>query len=351
MTEGTRNRANQELHRVLPALTLMIFAPMIAEVLPGATRISSMFVLPIEILVWGGGAVSIRFAVRRFQLGWLNLLLLAMALAVAEEFVIQQTSLAPLVIKIKGVEYARAFGVNYLYFLWALIYESVFVVIIPIGIVELIFYEQRDLPWLNTAGLAIVAFLFLPASFLAWYTWTQIARVEVFHVEAYDPPLNQLAIAAVSVGVLIGLAVGPARGWLARKPKGVRPPRPLVLFLLSGSATLGVFGLELLSFGILPEFPASVGVSIALTLIVLMIVFVPRFRVHESWKVWHEIGMLYGAIIFNMAAFFVAFIDATPIDLYGKIVMNIFAVLLLIWLAAHVRTLQLLRSPGSSQTI
>ena len=57
-----------------------------------------------------------------------------MALSVAEECVIQQTSLAPLVFKIKGVEYARAFDVNYVYFLWALIYEGLFVVFIPIGL-------------------------------------------------------------------------------------------------------------------------------------------------------------------------------------------------------------------------
>ena len=93
---------------------------MVAEVLPGATRISSIFVLPIEIVIWGGGAVMIREVVRRRQLGWLNMLLLAVALAITEECLIQQTSLAPMVIKLKGEEYARAFGVNYLYFLWCL---------------------------------------------------------------------------------------------------------------------------------------------------------------------------------------------------------------------------------------
>jgi len=96
---------------VTPALTLMILAPLLTEILPGATRFSSLFVLPIEICVWGGGAVLIRDAVRRWQLGWLNMLLLAIALAVAEECLIQQTSLAPLVIRLKGVTYARALGV------------------------------------------------------------------------------------------------------------------------------------------------------------------------------------------------------------------------------------------------
>src|SRR5947199_8556204 len=119
---------SQKTNDLGPALVLMLLSPLLTEVLPGATRFSSIFVLPIEICVWGGGALLIRYAVRRWQLGWRNMLLLALALAVAEECLIQQTSLAPLVIQIKDQTYARAFGVNYVYLLWALVYESVFVV-------------------------------------------------------------------------------------------------------------------------------------------------------------------------------------------------------------------------------
>src|SRR6185437_10819362 len=110
---------------ITPALTLMLLAPLITEVLPGATRFSSMFVFPIEMCVWGAGAVLIRYFVRLRQLGWVSILLQAIGLAVAEECLIQQTSLAPMVIRLKGVTYARAFGVNYVYFTWAIIYESV----------------------------------------------------------------------------------------------------------------------------------------------------------------------------------------------------------------------------------
>ena len=114
--------------KAAPGLSLMLLAPLLAEILPGATRLSAIFVLPIEICMWGGGALFIRYAVRRWQLGWRNMLLLALALAIAEECLIQQTSLAPLVIQIKGQVYARAFCVNYVYLLWALVYEAVFVV-------------------------------------------------------------------------------------------------------------------------------------------------------------------------------------------------------------------------------
>src|SRR4029079_18130918 len=157
LNETAYSPARSRFARALPALSLMVLSPLVAEVLPGATRISAIFVLPIEILIWGGGTVLIREAVRRWQLGWRNLLLLALALAIAEECLIQQTSLAPVVVKLKGEEYARGFGFNYVYFLWALIYEVAFLVFFPIGLAELIFRSRRREPWLNAAGAVMIA--------------------------------------------------------------------------------------------------------------------------------------------------------------------------------------------------
>src|ERR1700742_5346316 len=98
------------IQRIVPALTLLVAAPLIAEVLSGSTRLRALFVFPIEMCVWGGGALMIRAAVRHWRLRWPAFVLLGLALAVAEECLIQQSSLAPLVIKLKGVEYAGAFG-------------------------------------------------------------------------------------------------------------------------------------------------------------------------------------------------------------------------------------------------
>src|SRR6185295_18173746 len=97
-------------------------------------------------------------------------------------------SLAPLVIQLKHEEYARAYGVNYVYLIWAIIYESAFVVFIPIGLAELIFLRRRTQPWVSAAGAAIILALFIPGCLLAWFTWTHIARTEVFHLSPYAPP-------------------------------------------------------------------------------------------------------------------------------------------------------------------
>lgn len=151
--------------RLAPTWTLLFLAPLIAEVLSGATRFRALFVFPIEVCVWGGGALLIRHARQRWNLGWASVLALALALAMAEETVIQQSSLAPLVIMLKGEVYARAFGVNYLYLLWALVYESIYVVFVPICLTELIFPDRREYAWMGKPGVgATMAFFALAAS-------------------------------------------------------------------------------------------------------------------------------------------------------------------------------------------
>ena len=151
----------------------------------------------------------IRYAVRRLHLGWANMLALALSLAIAEECLIQQTSLAPMVLQLKGETYARALGVNYVYFLWALVYEAVFVVILPVHLVELMFPSRREELWVSKTGLVVTAVLFVLGSFLAWFSWTRIARSSVFRVPVYTPPLGAILIATAAIGVLIFLALGP----------------------------------------------------------------------------------------------------------------------------------------------
>src|SRR5689334_21527266 len=116
--------------RVAPILTLLVLAPVIAEILEGSTHLTNLFVFPVQIGVYGCAALLIRACVRSRRKGWIALLLLAIAYAVAEECVILQTSVTPL-FAAKHV-YGRLLGVNWIYLLWAVGYESVWSIILPI---------------------------------------------------------------------------------------------------------------------------------------------------------------------------------------------------------------------------
>ncbi|HEV7607111.1 MAG TPA: hypothetical protein VGO61_07230 [Steroidobacteraceae bacterium] len=318
-----------------PAWTLVLLAPLIAEVLPGATRISSIFVFPIEVAIWGGGTLLIREAVRQWNLGWLNMLLLAFALSIAEEFLIQQTSVAPMVLQIlPGEPFARAWGINYVYFLWALFYESVLVVIMPIMLCELIFRSRRADPWLKKWSNWMVGIILVVACFPAWYSWTQIARTKIFHVPEYNPPLTHVVLGAAAIALLIFAAIGPARRALSRQGSSFTPPNPWLLGIGGVIAAVIWYGMCLLGFGIRPTFPPAIAVAVGLGLALLAIYLLPRYSAHPSWSDRHRLGLVLGTVIGSMAVSFAGFIDgASKLDLYGKIILNVIATVLLIWLA------------------
>lgn len=332
--------------RSAPAFTLVLMAPLLAEVLPGATRFSSLVVLPIEVCVWGGGALMIRYAVRRWRLGWLNLVLLGVALALAEECLIQQTSLAPMVLQLKGEVYARVAGVNYVYLLWALVYETVFVVFLPVYLVELIFPNRREGLWVSKGGLVVAGSFFLLGSFLAWFSWTQIARVKVFHLPAYNPPMGAVLVAVVAIGGLMFSALGPFRSPLTREAMPLKPPAPLLVGVISALWAALWYGLVLLAFGIAPSFPPSVAVVAGLLMAAGILFMLPRWTVDPHWRHGHAFAVIFGAMLGSMMVSFIGFIGAARADLYFKIVVNILAVALMVALGFKVRTQSALIGEG-----
>src|SRR5438067_415131 len=292
------------LNRMAPALLLAFLAPMFTEVLPGATRFSAIFVFPIELAVWGGGAVIARAIVRKLGLGWWSLLLFGLALAIAEEFLIQQTSVAPLVIRLKGETWARAFGVNYIYLLWALVYESVWVVLMPTLAVELVFPERRREPWLSGAGAIVTAALFAIGCFFAWFSWTQIARTKVFHQPPYVPPLGWVAFAFIAITLLILFALRlPSKG----SGRSLPPPRPWLLSLIGAGWAVLWYGLVVLAFGIDPAFPEAAAGAGGLFIVALLLIFMPRWAAHPKWSRAHDFALIAGSLTSSMIVSFVGF--------------------------------------------
>lgn len=320
-------------NRIAPVVTLAFMAPLFAEVLPGATRFSSIFVFPIEMAVWGGGAVMARALVRSRRLGWWSLLLLGLALSVAEEFLIQQTSVAPMVIRLKGETWARAFDVNYVYLIWALVYETAWVVLIPTLGTELIFADRREQPWLNRTGAVVTAILFLIGCFLAWFSWTQIARTKVFHQPPFTPPLYWVLIAVAAIVLLIVSSLRPRR---SATPSTVPAPLPLSLAILSAAWAALWFGLAVLAFGIAPQVSPIGAAAAGLFIALLLLFFVPRWAADPGWDRRHSYALICGGLCGSMAVSFVGFIGAAPMDLWFKIVIDVLALGWLVWLGNRV---------------
>ena len=188
-----------------PIWSLLILAPVIGEVLSGSTRLSFLFVLVPEIMVWGGGALLCRELVRRWRAGVMSLLLLGLSLSIAEEFIIQQTSIAPLPFLGANAAYARYFGINCVYLLFMLVYESVWIVLVPVQITELCFPSKSAQPWLSTRGIVVTCMSFLLGSVLAWYGWTQQARPRL-QAAPYHPPAALIFSGLAAIATLVFFA-------------------------------------------------------------------------------------------------------------------------------------------------
>lgn len=325
--------------RIGPALTLVLLAPLCAEVLPGATRLSSIFVLPIEMAIWGGGALLIREARRHLGLGWLHTLFLAFGLVLIEECLVQQTSLAPLVIQIvQGEPYARAFGLNYLYFLWALGYEAAFVVFVPILLTELVFRDRREQAWLRKPGRIVTGVIFVVACLPAWYSWTQIARVKIFHQPPFTPPPVAIALSVLALVALMLMALAPMRRNFQALRRPLAPPSPWVLAVCGFIAATLWYCLVVLAFRLRPEFPPGIAVAVGLAIAVATLYLLPRYAADARWNDGHRLGIILGTLFGSMCVSFAGFLEgAAPLDLYGKIVLDLIAAVLLVWLAVSRR--------------
>ncbi|WP_157439827.1 hypothetical protein [Terracidiphilus gabretensis] len=316
-----------------PIWTLMLLAPVIGEVLIGSTRLSILFVLIPEVLVWGGGALLCRELARLWQAGWVSLAVLGVALAVAEEFVIQQTSIAPLPFPGVNAAYGRWGGVNWVYFLFMLGYEAVWVVLTPVSVTEFLFPKRAGVPWLRVRGAIACGVGLLLGSRAAWYGWTQVARPRL-GAPSYHPPMALLEAGIAAIAVLIGLA------WLTRgmgKEKTDRRIAPA--WAVGGMAAIASAAwLELLgqNFQAHPPLSAAQAVGSEIALAVVTFALFAVWAGSTRWSVRHAWAACLGAILAIAAVSSTSRAGYSTADFVFKNVVDVLALIGLAWLGARV---------------
>lgn len=329
-----------------PIWTLLVLAPVIAEVLSGATRLSILFVLVPEMMVWGGGALLARELVRRWRAGAVSLLCLGLALSIAEEFIIQQTSIAPLPFAGANISFGRYAGVNWLYLLFMLGFESVWVVLVPVQVTELIFPSHREKPWLRRRGLIVACVAFLIGSRIAWYGWTQQARPRL-HADPYQPPIGLILIGFGSIAALIGIA------WLLRGVghAGKNESRQAANRWLAGF-TAFIFAaawFELIALVFVPYaglavwIPLTAGTAWALLAFGLLL----HWSAAGGWRDMHRFALSLGAVLGCIVMSDISSAGWTRVDLIGKFAFQALALIGLLMLRQRVRGRQL----GSTSNI
>ncbi len=179
----------------------------------------------------------------------------------------------------------------------------------------------------------VTAILFLIGCGFAWFTWTQIARVKVFHQPPYSPPVVALAGACVAIVALIAVAfrLGPGRS----PSRSFAPPRPSLLFIASLVWAIVLYALVVIAFGIAPDLSPIYPLTVSAAL-VLVALAVPHWSGHPNWKGIHAWSVAAGAVTGTMLASFVGFIQSIDVDFWFKIAMNLAALIGLIALGLRV---------------
>lgn len=309
--------------RIAPIVSLLLLAPIISELLYGAVRVSTIFILIPEVMTWGCSALLIRESIRRWNQDWRSQLLLGVALAILEEWVMQQTSISPLV-GVRQHGYARVWGVNWAYFLWAVGHESVWVVLIPVQLTELLFWDRRGENWLRPRGLLITGIVFLVGAVAAWYGWTQRARVAIFHMAPYSPPLAYILIGLTMILLLILLAyvLPPRRKTSTRTPA----PAPCIVgtVVCALAAPWEAFVIFGWGVGALPDLPFRPLLIVALFWTGLACVLMLRWTSAANWGDAHRFAVVFAGVLACILGGFVVFTigGALRMDWIGKIVFN-----------------------------
>ena len=195
----------------LPALTLLLIAPVFGEVLSTSSPPMEFFkpaVFLIQVALYGSGALLVREYARRWHKGWISILLLGMAYGIYEEGLVVRSFFDPNWVDI-GVlgSYGRMAGINWIWSISLTIFHAVMSIGLPILVVELVFPKLRTEPWLGKAGLVITGVVF--ASFLLFAPLLKLYAISI----------GEFLLCLACMAALVYLAYKWKEDWLEAKNK------------------------------------------------------------------------------------------------------------------------------------
>ncbi len=194
------------------ALTLLLLAPVIPEMLTGSTpplQFINPFSLILEVTLYGCGAILVRELVRRRGFGWRNVLLLGMAYGILEEGLVLTSWFNPYWGDLgKLSTYGRLFETSWVWATELTLFHSVVSITIPIMLAEVLFPKIASRPWLGKRGLRVTTVLLVLTSLFQFVLFALLA----FRKYGYShPPLMWVGVLALAVGLVwFGLRYRPS---------------------------------------------------------------------------------------------------------------------------------------------
>lgn len=224
----------------LPALTLLLLAPFLGEVLSGSSPPAEFLSPPVFLILvglYGCGALLVREVARAWGRGWIAILLLGMAYGIYEEGLLVRSFFDPawMDLGILG-SYGRWLGMNWIWSIALTWFHALVSISIPILLVELLFPQHSRQRWLGRGGTRVCCVIFfgmllLSPTFsnhfpmvgivacvvcillLAWlaHNWDPLEK-KAGAVNAAKPLRVGMGTLLLTLGLIVGMYALPALG-------------------------------------------------------------------------------------------------------------------------------------------
>ncbi len=269
-----------------PAWILFLLAPIVGELLTGFSppfKFLNPFVSFFLFALYGAGAVLCRELAVRTGRGWPTMLVLGAGVVLLKEGLMTASLFTPDLAGPLG-SYGRFLGVNWVWLVQSLLFESIFAIAIPILLVNLLFPQRRNEPWLNVTGAWWLIGLLLSGLILG-----------ILFLSPYHPaPIYYILTLAAAVGISIGSLSLPSTLRIT-KSKNVAAPYVFGMFSFVGTLLFALSG-WLLPRSPLPA-PITIAAFVGLAFYTLRTVLAMSGDA-QKWKDSQQAALLTGALAF-----------------------------------------------------
>jgi len=340
MSGSTEQMKGIRWQTVGPITTLIVLSPVLTELLMGKMHLSNLWLLIPEMSVYGTAALLIREMTRRLRRNWGTMLVLGLAFAILEECVILQTSLTPQFFPPAFQDnFGWAFGVQWIYLTALLWYESVYAIVLPIYLTEMLFPARRESLWLDNRGLFITAGIFVLASIGVWQLWARVGLQQYGPSTYQVSPLYIIAALIVSILIIVRILLRGSPSHTLEKANR-HAPRPWLVWLMAFGFGLVWFYLIALAF-----VPASttnnasplIPIGIALAWIGTGLIVLRHISSAVDWGDRQRLALIFGASVASMLGGVLFVLADQPIDIASKFAFDLIAIFLFIRLASRIR--------------
>jgi hypothetical protein len=199
-----------------------------------------------------------------------------------------------------------------------------------VQLVELMYPERRNQPWLRTRGLAVTAILFLLGCRIAWYGWIKRVRPMIFHAPPYHPSPLAFAAGLLAMIVLVSAA------FVLREPR-VEPersaPSPAMVFVVVLLLGLPWYGLLTFQFSprvALQAIPFWIPMIAGVLWGALVLALMRRWSASRAWGIMHRYAAVFAAMLVCMLGGWLGASVWLRIDKIAQVVFDVSAILLMI---------------------